>query len=152
MYRARVPSLRPPLPSLHPYVTQAGISEACLVAYLRHPTEVPLPGGGSSQQHPELVVRLRADTIGPHLEMSERLKLKFKVSPVDPPSHPAYTRCLTMRNPASTTLQFRVHVPPPFVLVEARCSTSQPELLGELTVDDASLTLTLTPPQPQPQP
>jgi len=25
-----------------------------------------------------------------------------------------------MRNPASTTLQFRVHVPPPFVLLEAR--------------------------------
>ena len=157
---------------------EAGISEACLVAYLRHPTEVPLPGGGSSQQHPELVVRLRADTIGPRLEMSERLKLKFKVypnpnpnpnpnpspnpnpnpitltltltltltqvSPVDPPSHPAYTRCLTMRNPASTTLQFRVHVPPPFVLLEARCSTSQPELLGNLTVDDASL-LTLPP-------
>ena len=41
--------------------------------------QVPLPSGGTSQQHPELVVRLRADTIGPHLEMSERLKLKFKV-------------------------------------------------------------------------
>ena len=76
--------------------------------------------------------------------MSERLKLKFKVSPVDPPSHPSYTRCLTMRNPASTTLQFRVHVPPPFVLLETRCSTSQPELLGDLTLDDTSL-LTLPP-------
>ena len=41
------------------------MSEACLVAYLRHPTEVPLPGGGTSQEHPQLVVRLRADTIGP---------------------------------------------------------------------------------------
>ena len=88
-----------------PVWKQAGVSEALLVASLRHPTAVPLPGGGTLQEHPDLCVRLRADTIGPRLEMSERLKLKFKVSPVDPPSHPAYTRCLTMRNPACKNVE-----------------------------------------------
>ena len=126
-----------------------GAYEAALVATLTHPTAVqlPLPRGvedealrESTDRHPELRLNLRADTLQPELEMSERLKLKFKVSPVDDArSHPSYVRCLTMRNPSCTTLQFTLLIPQPFLLSEARCSTSQFELLGQAVVDEASL-------------
>lgn len=70
--------------------------------------------------------------------MSERSKLKFKVSPTMAPDDPAYTRALTMTNDSTTTLEFTIAVPPPFVLVEARCSVAQFAIMGDPEVNAAS--------------
>ena len=116
-----------------------GRCDACLVAELSHDREVALPGGGATARHPDLPLVLRGETLTPELQLSERLKLKFKVSPVDPPTHPSYTRELTLRNGQVTTLAFTLSVPPPFQLVEARASFPQQALLGLDTVDASAL-------------
>merc|ERR1719484_45718 len=96
-----------------------------LSASLTHPTQMPMPGGGSSDAHPPLRLALKAHALEPRLVMSERSKLKFKVSPTLPKEHPAYTRCLTLSNASTSTLEFTLAIPTPFLLHEARCSAAQ---------------------------
>lgn len=97
-----------------------------------------MPGGGASDSHPPLRLNLKAHSLEPRLVMSERSKLKFKVSPTLPKEHPSYTRCLTMSNASTSTLEFTLMVPQPFVLAEARCSSAQFKIMGQESVDEAS--------------
>jgi hypothetical protein len=111
---------------------------AMLAATLKHPAPVPLPGGGESDAHPPLRLSLKAHSLEPRLVMSERSKLKFKVSPTLPKEHGAYTRSLTMSNASTATLEFTLSIPSPFILTEARCSAAQFKIMGQETVDEAS--------------
>ena len=113
--------------------------EALLSATLRNPFPVPLPDGGESMEHPPLRLRLSGHSLQPRLQMSERSKLKFKVSPTMDATDPAYTRCLTMTNNSTAALQFQLAVPPPFRLVEARCSVAQFRIMGRQTVDETAV-------------
>lgn len=124
---------------------ETGVSSALLEAGLTHPALVPLDTrGGTSDAHPPLRLALRAHSLVPRLEISERAKLKFKVCTQYSKSHASFTRCLTLSNTSPTTLSFGLEVPNPFQLVEARCSVAQFRLLGQETVD-AQDTFTLPP-------
>lgn len=112
---------------------------AMLSAMLKHPAPMPLPGGEHSDTHPPLRLQLKAHSLEPRLQMSERSKLKFKVSPTLPKEHPAYTRSLTMSNASTATLEFTLAIPAPFVLAEARCSSAQFRIMGKETVDEESI-------------
>jgi hypothetical protein len=112
---------------------------AMLHASLKHPLPVPIASGGESDDHPPLRLSLKAHALEPRLTMSERTKLKFKVSPTLPKEHPAYTRCLTMSNASTSTLEFTLTVPQPFVLTEARCSSAQFKILGQAKVDESAI-------------
>ena len=111
---------------------------AMLAASLKHSTLMPMPGGGESDSHPPLRLSLKAHSLEPRLAMSERSKLKFKVSPTLPKEHPAYTRSLTMSNASTATLEFTLALPQPFVLTEARCSSAQFKIMGQESVDEQS--------------
>jgi hypothetical protein len=112
--------------------------EAMLNAALTHPMPVTLADGTATDKHPELRLRLSGHSLIPRLAMSERSKLKFKVSPTMAPDDPAYTRTLTLTNDSKTTLEFTLAIPPPFVLVEARCSIAQFKIMGNKQVDNTS--------------
>ena len=112
---------------------------AMMSATLTHPKPMPIPGGGMSDAHPPLRLALKGHSLEPRLSMSERSKLKFKVSPTLPKEHPAFTRCLTMSNASTSTLEFTLTVPQPFLLAEARCSSAQFKIMGKETVDEGSI-------------
>lgn len=112
--------------------------EAMLNAALTHPMPVTLADGTATDKHPELRLRLSGHSLIPRLAMSERSKLKFKVSPTMAPDDPAYTRTLTLTNDSKTTLEFTLAIPPPFVLVEGRCSIAQFKIMGNKQVDNTS--------------
>ena len=112
--------------------------EALLSAVLLHPAQMPLPGGGSSDAHPPLRLQLKGDSVTPRLSMSERSKVKFKVSPTMAKDDPAYTRYLTMTNNSSTTLEFSLAIPLPFLLKEAQCSVAQFAIMGQAVVDETA--------------